>query len=73
MSKELTDTEKKRLVARVLLGEAGTLVEFWSEKAADRMEPEEAEQIDGEFARQCLASWLKRLPGDDWDIRLGDI
>ncbi|MEU3399380.1 hypothetical protein [Streptomyces filamentosus] len=55
--------DKKRLVARALLHQAGTLVEFWSVLGDD-------DQVDAEFARECLARWLQGLPGDDWDIRL---
>jgi len=63
----MTDTEKRRAVAGELLLAAGTLVEFWTEKTADE---EWAGEIDAEFARKCLAGWLNRLPGNDWDIRL---
>jgi hypothetical protein len=56
--------EKKQLVARALLAQAGNLVEFWGEMGDSA--------VDAEFARKCLARWMKPLPGDDWDIRLGD-
>lgn len=55
--------EKKKLVVRALLAQAGNLVEFWSVLGDD-------ERVDAEFARECLNRWLKDLPGDDWDIRL---
>jgi hypothetical protein len=63
----MTDTEKRRAVAGTLLSAAGTLVEFWTEKTESQ---EWAGEIDAEFARECLARWLNRLPGDIWDIRL---
>ncbi|MEV1042947.1 hypothetical protein AB0J01_41265 [Streptomyces sp. NPDC050204] len=56
-------TAKKRLVPRALLLQAGNLVEFWSVLGDD-------DRVDAEFARECLARWLKDLPGDDWDVRL---
>ncbi|WP_333745574.1 hypothetical protein [Streptomyces sp. IBSBF 2950] len=55
---------KKRLVARALLIQAGHLVEFWGEMGDSA--------VDAEFARECLARWMRPLPGDDWDVRLGD-
>lgn len=55
----------KREVAEHLLNAAGSLVEFWSEDA-DRAE------IPADFARECIARWLKDLPGDSWDTRLGE-
>ncbi|MET7816240.1 hypothetical protein ABZT26_36060 [Streptomyces sp. NPDC005395] len=61
----LTAREQKRRVARALLVQAGSLVEFWSEDP-------HSEGVDAEFARECLARWMKALPGDDWDLRLGD-
>jgi hypothetical protein len=57
--------EKKRLVARRLLHQAGNLVEFWGEMGDPA--------VDAEFARACLARWLEVLPGDDWDTRLAPV
>ncbi|MFF2571110.1 hypothetical protein [Streptomyces sp. NPDC058084] len=59
----LSANEKKHRVARALFHQAGNLVEFWSVLGDD-------DQVDAEFARECLARWLKDLPGDAWDIRL---
>ncbi|MEV7681603.1 hypothetical protein AB0O64_24060 [Streptomyces sp. NPDC088341] len=56
--------EKKRRVALVLIQQAGTLVEFWGEMGDPA--------VDSEFARACLARWLKDLPGKDWDLRLNE-
>lgn len=63
----MTDNEKRRVVAGELLVAAGTLVEFWTEKTQGE---EWAGEIDAEFARECLARWLNRLPGNVWDTRL---
>ena len=63
----MTEREKKQAVAWALLLEAGSLVEFWTEKTEHQ---EWAGEIDSEFARTCIASWLNRLPGTVWDIRL---
>ncbi|MCZ0983851.1 hypothetical protein O1L60_44620 [Streptomyces diastatochromogenes] len=59
----LSATEKKHVVARALMHQAGNLVEFWGAIGDD-------DRVDAEFARECLARWLRGLPGDDWDIRL---
>lgn len=63
----MSDREKKRAVALTLLSQAGDLIEFWTEKTEHQ---EWAGEIDSEFARTCIASWLNRLPGTMWDIRL---
>ncbi|PZT71568.1 hypothetical protein [Streptomyces sp. AC1-42T] len=56
--------EKKHRVAKHLIQQAATLVEFWGEMG----DPE----IDSEFARTCIARWLEDLPGRDWDQRLNE-
>lgn len=62
--------EVKQAVALELLGAAGDLIEFWTEHFEIRgQEP----PCDAEEARKCIALWLHKLPGDSWDIRLGDI
>jgi hypothetical protein len=58
--------EQKRLLARILLTQAGNIVEFWSEIGRDL----EAEGIDAKDAAVCLSSWLRALPGTEWDTRL---
>jgi hypothetical protein len=68
--KPMTDREKKEFVAGQLLSQAGNLVEFWSEMARNYGHDREAEEIDAEYARACIARWLRRLPGDIWDTRL---
>lgn len=64
----MTEREKKQAVVWRLLSAAGDLVEFWSEKTAHE---EWAGEIDAEYARECMAVWLRRLPGVVWDTRLG--
>ena len=59
----LGTNEMKRRVARALLLQAGNLVEFWGEMGDSA--------VDAEFARKCLARWMRPLPGDEWDFRLG--
>ncbi|MFJ4965949.1 hypothetical protein ACIP6P_26490 [Streptomyces sp. NPDC088729] len=56
--------EKKRRVAKCLIQQAATMVEFWGEMGDPA--------VDGEFARECLARWLEDLPGKDWDLRLNE-
>lgn len=55
--------EQKRAVALMLMQAAGDILEFWS----DRDDTEDIDIID---AREWLATWLRGLPGDQWDIRL---
>lgn len=57
-------SEKREIVVRALLAQAGNLVEFHSEYFADHPE------VDQEFVRNSLNSWLQRLPGSLWDLRL---
>lgn len=65
---EMSETQMRREVATRLLVEAGTLLEFWTEKTEDT----DAEGIPHEFAQKCIARWLMKLPGQAWDTRLGD-
>lgn len=58
----ITVNQQKAIVAEHLIREAGTLVEFWSEKG----DPD----IPVEFVRECLQKWLQRLPGTAWDTQL---
>lgn len=52
---------QKREIAEHLIKAAGDLVESW----------DQSEDIDPELVRECLNTWLKRLPGRAWDPRLG--
>lgn len=63
-TKALGVNEKKRRVAKRLIQQAATMVEFWGEMG----DPD----VDSEFARACLARWLEDLPGKDWDLRLNE-
>jgi len=60
----MTKAEQKRAVAFLLMQQAGNLLESWGER-------EDTEDIDYGDAQQWLAGWLKDLPGNDWDTRLG--
>lgn len=53
--------EQKREVARQLLHAAGTMIEYWNEDETG---------VPVQDARACVARWLDKLPGDDWDVRL---
>lgn len=61
----MTQNQMKQAVAAALIQHAGTLVEFWGQAGNP--------DIPVEFARDCIARWLKDLPGDTWDARLGDV
>lgn len=64
MAKGLGKREAKQAVAVMLMQAAGSIVEFWSER-------DDTEEIDVIEAQEWLAGWLKDLPGNDWDVRLG--
>jgi hypothetical protein len=57
---------QKQALARVLLDQAGNIVEFWGEQDV----PEELKDITVPEIRRQLSNWLKDLPGDCWDMRL---
>lgn len=65
--------QQKEALANALLREAGTLIEFWSDKTADSSDSETLATIDPDEAAHQLAVWLKRLPGDGWDLRLPEV
>lgn len=56
--------EQKREVARQLLHAAGTMIEHWDEEETG---------VPVQDARTCAARWLAKLPGNDWDDRLGEL
>ncbi len=58
---------EKTALAMLLLRKAGDIAEFWGELVKD--EPALAE-VSSEDAAEQLTVWLKRLPGDRWDLRL---
>lgn len=60
----------KQAVAAELISAAGTMIEFWTQRFEDRGEEP---PCSAEEARKCVALWLHKLPGDDWDDRLGDL
>lgn len=51
---------QKREVAECLIKAAGDLIEGW-----------DVEDIERDYARDCIARWLKNLPSAAWDDRLG--
>jgi hypothetical protein len=55
--------ERKRLVAQILIQQAGDLLEHWDEVPY-------TEDLDLVEAREWIAGWLKNLPGTAWDTRL---
>lgn len=59
---------QKRAVAGLLLQAAGNIIEFWNER-----EESAYTDIDPADARRWLNTWLRGLPGDEWDTRLGPV
>jgi len=55
--------ERKRLVAQILIQQAGDLLEHWDDIPY-------TEDLDIIEAREWIAGWLKNLPGTVWDVRL---
>ena len=65
--KNMTNKDKDA-VALALMRAAGNLLESYQD-GSGRFDG--IAHLDQEEVRQCLASWLKRLPGTGWDMRLG--
>lgn len=63
MAEGMGPAERKRLVAQILLQQAGDLLEHWDEVPF-------TEDLDIIEAREWIAGWLKNLPGTAWDTRL---
>jgi len=59
--------EQREALAQLVLAQVGNLVEFWSEYT--ERDPALAD-LDALTARDQLATWMRRLPGEAWDIRL---
>lgn len=55
---------QKREIAQHLIKAAAELVENWDE----HVDPDD---IEADFAQECIARWLKNLPTAHWDDRLG--
>ncbi|MDT0442297.1 hypothetical protein [Streptomyces johnsoniae] len=70
MPEEMGVNERKAKVAEALLIAAGDLLERWTEAHQSRGEEPPCEV--GE-AREYISTWLKRLPGNYWDDRLGEV
>lgn len=61
--------ETKRDVAAALIYAAGNLLENWEESYTDfNSDP----PCTVEEARKIMTPWLRKLPGNAWDTRLGD-
>lgn len=52
---------QKREIAEHLIKAAGDLIENWDQGG----------DIEADYARECIARWLKSLPSAAWDDRLG--
>lgn len=63
MAEGVGPAERKRLVAQILLQQAGDLLENWDEVPY-------TEDLDIVEARGWISGWLKNLPGAAWDTRL---
>lgn len=61
--------EIKAEVARMLIIHAGDLVEFWGDRFASVGEEPPCTAAE---AAELIGRWLRRLPGDYWDTRLGE-
>ncbi|MFI6737449.1 hypothetical protein ACIBI9_31375 [Nonomuraea sp. NPDC050451] len=62
--------EEKQALAGFIIGEVGTLFEFWSEKIVSDPQYETLKGIDPQEAAQAVANWLGRLPGATWTQQL---
>jgi len=60
--------DQKRQLAALVLCRAADIVEFWGEIAEDL----DRAGVTPEDAAECIAGWLRHLPGDSWDRRLPD-
>ena len=58
--------EQKTKVVEALMYQAGSMAEFW-----DEMGPGQ-DGVPFEEGRAYLAALMRRMPGDSWDLRLGD-
>jgi hypothetical protein len=72
MTIKLTRQQREQLAAYVIT-EFGQMVERIA--LADEMGgyvPDEVAALDHDAVRAQLASWARRIPGEAWDVRLGD-
>lgn len=63
MAERWGKAKRKRMVAQVLLQQAGDLLEHWDEILS-------TDDLDIAEAREWISGWLKDLPGTAWDTRL---
>lgn len=57
---------QREALAELVIGEIGTLVEFWSEKIADMPNYRVLAEISPDEAARQFAIWLQRLPSNTW-------
>lgn len=62
--------EEKQALARFVIGEVGTALEFWSEKIESYPDHEILKNLDGSEVRQVVSNWLQHLPGESWHFML---
>lgn len=64
--------EQKRALARTVWSRCGDFAEFWGEMLEGGTIPEELHDADPQAVFEQLSRWLRRLPGDTYDLRLPD-
>ncbi|HRH47071.1 MAG TPA: hypothetical protein PKY82_35825 [Pyrinomonadaceae bacterium] len=62
----LTNKQKEALAFQVMSA-AGNIVEFGTYQDST-----ELADVNPEIIKEQLAKWMKMLPGNVWDLRLGD-
>jgi hypothetical protein len=65
--------EQKNALAAGVLSRAADIVEFFDEMVDDGSLPEALAGADREAVAVQLATWLQRLPGEAWDMRLPQV
>ena len=58
--------DQKNELAYLVRNRVADIVEFWGEMT----EGTDLESVDPEEAREVIAGWMRRLPGNIWDTRL---
>lgn len=61
--------EQKSALAFLAMSRVADIIEFWHEIVNDYPE---LRDVDPREAKEVLASWMRKLPGDAWDTRLGN-
>jgi hypothetical protein len=63
--------EQKGELAAQVIRQVGNLVEFWNEHEDDLPEGHPLKNVALAEIRDQVATWMAKLPGDAWDVRLG--